>query len=112
MGKWLVSNNGGDDPLWSPDGRELFYRNANNEIMAVSVETEPVFKAGNPEMLFQAPDFGYSFADLNNWDISHDGKRFLMMKLATIESTEETSRPTINIVLNWFEELKERIPVD
>ena len=50
-GKWQVSTSGGDSPLWSPDGRELFYR-SGDAVMAVSVETEPTFKPGKPEISF------------------------------------------------------------
>jgi hypothetical protein len=50
---------------------------------------------------------------LDMWDISPDGKRFLMMKESAGDtSTEKTPRQTINTVLNWFEELKERMPTD
>ncbi len=51
-GRWQVSTSGGDSPLWSPDGRELFYRNGDF-VVAVSVETEPAFKCGKPMSLFQ-----------------------------------------------------------
>jgi len=50
-GRWQISTATGDSPLWSPDGRELFYR-SGDAVMAVAVETEPVFKAGKPETLF------------------------------------------------------------
>jgi serine/threonine protein kinase len=113
--KWKVSTSGGNEPLWSPDGRELFYRNAD-AIMAVSVKTEPAFSIEKPKMLFQAEfvrtDRGQS--DINQWDISPDGKRFLILKEAP--STGKPAAPEsprkINVVLNWFEELKERVPVD
>jgi Tol biopolymer transport system component len=51
-GKWQVSTSGGNEPLWSPDGHELFYRNAG-AIMAVSVQTEPAFSIEKPKTLFQ-----------------------------------------------------------
>jgi len=112
-GKWQVSTGIGIGPLWSPDGKELFYRSPDG-IMAVPVETEPTIKLGKPKMLF--PDTYISLLGGENeghaWDIHPDGKRFLMMKLAAAGPTEETPRPNINIVLNWFEELKQRVPVD
>jgi serine/threonine protein kinase len=107
---WQVSTSGGRDPLWAPDGRELFYRNGNS-VMAVEVETKSAFSPGKPKVLFQGEYISGSTSNLNPWDISHDGKRFLMVKEATrVSTTAEASRPTINIVLNWFEELKERVP--
>jgi serine/threonine-protein kinase len=103
-GKWQVSTNGGSNPLWSPDGRELFYREGD-AAMAVRVETEPVFTAGKPETLFEG-----TYAQ---WDISPDGKRFLMIKPG--DSTEAGSPAEIPrkivVVLNWLEELKKRVPV-
>jgi Tol biopolymer transport system component len=72
-GKWQVSINGGNRPLWSPDGEELYYSNGNSA-MAVAVQTEPSFKPGKTETLFRG-----TYAE-EEWDISHDGKRFLMIK--------------------------------
>jgi serine/threonine-protein kinase len=114
-GRWQISTAGGDTPLWSPNGRELFYRNGD-AVMAVAVETEPVFKAEKPETLFQGAyiPFGFSMQDASTWDISRDGKRFLMMKEATTAgmATAAEYPREINIVVNWFEELKQRAPVD
>jgi serine/threonine-protein kinase len=105
-GKWQVSTNGGTYPLWSPDGRELFYREGD-AAMAVRVETEPVFNAGKPVMLFKG-----TYADL--WDTSPDGKRFLMIKpgeSAADGAPAEIPRKII-VVLNWLNELKDRVPVE
>ena len=78
--------------------------------MAVEVERESSLSFGTPTPLFQgtytSPVGGWAF--LNTWDISPDGKRFLMIKPTT--SIEDTPRQ-INVVLNWFEELKELVPV-
>jgi serine/threonine-protein kinase len=111
-GRWQVSTSGGDSPLWSPDGRELFYLNGD-AVMAVPVITERGFGLETPQVLFRGTFVPASsvVGDRNPWDISPDGKRFLMMK----ESTSDTSkgpvpRPQINIVLNWTEELKQRVP--
>ncbi len=113
QGRWQVTTGGGDSPLWSPDGRELFYRSGDS-YMAVDVQTGPTFKFGKPEILFKGAyvsnsnPHNYVF-----WDISPDGKRFLMIKLPE-ESAPPASaaQPKITIVVNWFEELKERVPVD
>ena len=51
--------------------------------------------------------------EVQRLDEAECGKQFLMLKQSTSNtSTEETSRPKINIVTNWFEELKERVPVE
>jgi serine/threonine-protein kinase len=109
-GKWQISTNGGGEPLWSPDGRELFYLIGNNpgddEVYVVSVTAEPVFSPGAPELLFRG---AYGFGGSPNWDISSDGQRFLMMKAE--EQAEQTSGETSLIVVNnWFEELNRLAP--
>jgi Tol biopolymer transport system component/predicted Ser/Thr protein kinase len=109
--KWLISTSGGYCPLWAPDGRELFYRNGD-AAMAVAVETKPAFKPGKPQILFQGQYFSTpSYA--TPWDISRpDGKRFVMAKPYQPPNSkpEEILSRKINIVLNWFEELKQRVP--
>jgi hypothetical protein len=83
----------------------LFYV-TDDTVMAVSVDTDPTFRLGTPKSLFTGP---YVLSD-----ISPDGKRFLLMKPVETtddKSTENTPR-RINIVLNWDEELKQRVPVD
>jgi len=111
-GKWQVSKDGGDSPLWSPDGKELFYRK-NDEVIAVLIETEPTFKTVKSETLFRGNYITIGVPDWHPWDIHPDGKRFLMMKDSGDDtSSEKASRPRINIIANWFEELKERVPVE
>lgn len=119
-GKWQISTNGGDSPLWSPDGKELFYLIGNGDgAMSAAVETGPTFKAGKPELLFKGKYVGPLPANGMPWDIHPDGKRFLMMKenqVAEDKSKPEAAaapapRPKIHIVVNWFEELKQRVPV-
>ncbi len=119
-GRWQVSTNGGNSPLWSPDGSEVFYLIGNTEgAMAVDVETEPTFKPGKPRLLFSGSYVGAAPADGVPWDIHPDGKRFFMMKpigaasgATEIDETEAaTTQPKITIVLNWDEELKQRVPV-
>ncbi len=114
-GKWQVSSGGGNSPLWSPDGRELFYR-SGDATMAVEVQTEPTFKRGNPKILFKGTYLSSTEqkVTMTAWDISPDGKRFLMIKPPGSTGAAPTAaapQPKINIVVNWFEELKQRVPV-
>ncbi len=114
-GKWQVSSEGGGSPLWSPDGRELFYR-SGDATMAVEVETDPTFKRGNPKTLFKGMYYSSTSKNitLTPWDISPDGKRFLMIKPAAAAGAAPTAaspQPKIIVVVNWFEELKQRVPV-
>jgi Tol biopolymer transport system component len=116
-GQRMVSGSGGNSPLWSPDGKELYYRNGE-ATMAVPVETEPTFNPGKPVALFRGAysSIGLSAIGIHYtlWDIHPDGNRFLMMKPAAV--TGDESEPAIprkiNVVMNWFEELKDRAPVD
>ena len=100
--KWLVSGDeGGLNPVWSPDGIELFYHSGDlDKIMVVPIQTQPTFRAGKPRVLFEGR-YGATF------DISPDGKRFLMSKL---KKPVKVPPKQINVVLNWFEELKRRVP--
>ena len=114
-GKWQVSTGGGNSPLWSPDMRELFYLSDDNSVMAVPVETKPTLSFGTPKMLFKSKCLGKIWSETGiPWDIAPEGKRFLMMKPpapAAATPAAPTPRPKITIVLNWFEELKQRAPV-
>jgi serine/threonine protein kinase len=111
-GKWKVSTGGGVWPLWSPDGKELFYRNGD-DYMAVSVKTDPIFSKETPRILFHGAYAFFPNAPLiRNWDISPEGNRFLMIKppgVTTGGSPAEGPR-RIGIIVNWFEKLKERAP--
>ena len=111
-GKWQASTGSGNAPLWSPDGRELFYLSEENSVMAIAVETKPTFSLGTPKILFRSMNIGSTPGEGTPWDISADGKRFLMMKPpGAAAPAADAPRPKINIVVNWFEELKQRVPV-
>jgi serine/threonine protein kinase len=119
-GMWQVSTSGGHSPLWSPDGKELFYRNGD-ATMVIPVDTDRTFSHGNPEILFHGT---YITSDvpplisMTSWDIHPDADRFLMIKPSAVTEGESSEAATadeprkIIIVTNWFEELKQRVPVD
>ncbi len=104
-GKRQISTEGGQEPVWAGNGRELFYRNGDR-MMAVDITTEPSFSAGIPAMLFEG-----SFETTNNfranYDVTPDGQRFLMIQSGEQQDSAATQ---IHVVLNWFEELKRRVP--
>jgi serine/threonine-protein kinase len=105
-GRWQVSINGGTAPRWAPSGRELFYLSSANTLMSVAVQPAmTTFSAGTPTKLLEAK---YAApGEYGIYDVSPDGKRFLMMK--ETEPTEPDATPaTMIVVLNWFEELKAR----
>jgi len=105
--KFLVSEEreGGGEPVWSPDGTELFYR-SGRRMMVVSVQTKPSFRAGRPGVLFEGSHratnqpLGFQY-----YDISPDGERFLMIRSDQVPAQ-------INVVVNWFEELKRLVPTN
>ncbi len=100
-GQIQISNEGGYDPLWSPDQRELFYRNAR-DIMVVNIQTNPDFRPSKPRLLFKGPELG-GISNYRSWDIMPDGQRFV--------AVETAPAPTeLVVVLNWFEELKRLVP--
>ncbi len=102
-GKWQVSTARGVDSLWSPDGQWLYYYplGSGAQMMRVAIDADTAFESGNPEPLFDNPIRGAG--------ISPDGTRFLLISYAEVET--EPFRPHIIVVQNWFEELKERVPV-
>jgi len=100
--EWQVSNDGGEDPRWSPLGDELFYRDGDR-LMSVPFSVEPDFTPGSPRLVLEA-DFHQSAG--RSFDVSADGQRFLVNK--PVMSGE--SAPPIHMVTNWFEELKRLAP--
>jgi len=102
-GRVSVSVDGGGEPRWAPNGREIFYRQGDR-MMAVPVEYTPALKAGQPKVLFEGRFTRIGWATAN-YDLSPDGKRFLMIK------GEDTAPPTqIHLVVNWADELRRLVP--
>jgi serine/threonine protein kinase len=101
--KLTISNQGGNEPMWSPDGGELFYR-AGDAMMAVDVTTKPAVHAGVPRRLFER-HYEPAVALYANYS-TVDGNRFVMIK-----RVDQGDAPNqINVVVNWTEELRQRIP--
>jgi len=114
-GRWQVSSGGGTRPLWARTGRELFYLTQEAAMMRVTVEsgTPPVF--GAPAMLFQGRNFVGSDvlggSPGRTYDISPDGRRFLMLKDAGAPDDASTI-PRLVVVQNWDQELKRLVPTN
>ena len=98
-GSVLVSHGGGTAPRWRGDGRELFYLAPNGKMMAVEVIAGQGFHAGTPTPLFQAPPGAVV------GDVTADGKRFLL-----VTPVGPSASVPFTVVLNWSEELKQRVP--
>ena len=91
----------------------MFYRprvvSGERTLQSVDIFTEPNFEFSNEQTL---PIKYFTVVQFHrDYDITPDGERFLMVFPAGQDSSAEPARPQINIVLNWFEELKERVPV-
>jgi serine/threonine-protein kinase len=98
-GRWQVSVDGGTEPLWSRDGRELFYR-SGDQVIAAAVRTSPAFAVTGRQVLFEGPyarDFLHPM-----YDVSPDGKTFVMLRPAATEAQ-------IVVVLDWLAELRARL---
>jgi len=100
--KWAVSTQGGSEPVWSRDGNELFYRDGASNLVSVQVTSTPTFATGRASVLF--PSGAYAAYEASpQYDVSPDGKRFLMMRAGTGTTTDH-----VVVVENWFEEIKTR----
>jgi serine/threonine-protein kinase len=97
-GATQISVQGGQNPRWSPNDGELLFIGGEGALMSVSITTQPELRVGTPRALFDLE--GTLLAD-----IAPDGERLLMIR-------EEESGTQINVILNWFEELKERVPTN
>ena len=98
-GRWQVSQNGGREPRWARDGRELFFFAPDNRLMAAEVKTEGgSFEIGAIRPLFQSRQMGVSF----RYDVANDGQRFLVNA-----GLKEELAP-ITLVTNWTEELEKK----
>ncbi len=102
-GKVLVSTQGGTEPVWSRDGRELFYR-SGDKMMAVATTIQPTFHASKPEVLFEKPY--YDLDPQRDYDVASDGRRFLMLK----ESEQVADAIRIEPCPQLVEELKRLVP--
>jgi eukaryotic-like serine/threonine-protein kinase len=93
--RWQVSTEGGIEPVWSRDGRELFYRSADGELMSVPIQSGKDFVPGQVKQLLAAR------YQTSGYDVSLDGQRFLMLY---------AGGGRIVVVQDWFEELKRLLP--
>ena len=98
--QFTLSTAGGIKPLWSPAGGEVFYLSPDSKIMSVRVATTPAFSADKPVALFDATSY-YSGAVGRNYDVSADGKRFVMIKNPLAVTGK--AQPIV-VVLDWLDE--------
>jgi eukaryotic-like serine/threonine-protein kinase len=94
-GKWLISKDGGTEPRWRGDGKELFYVASDGKFMSVDIRAKPLFEAGAPRPLFQLPP------GVIGGEVTADGRRFLI----GVPLAQSASVP-FTVVLNWQTALK------
>ncbi|MCH7476389.1 MAG: PD40 domain-containing protein [Gemmatimonadetes bacterium] len=101
----LVSVRGGSEPSWAPSGQELFYRTPNG-MMAAAVQTAPVFRVTERELLFEDiyRTVGQLAAPVSQYDVDPRSGRFLMIK-----TEQAAGEAEIVVVVNWVEELRRRM---
>jgi len=107
-----VSPGLGTDPVWSRDGRTLYYR-SGSQFLAVDVTTEPVFAVlSAPDVLFDEPNYSrtLNLGGVRTWDVHPDGSRFIMVASEGGETAAVGGNLTqVYLVVNWFEELRQRM---
>jgi hypothetical protein len=104
-----VSRNGGYEPRWALDARELFYVQGRS-MMAVGIETESEFSFGAPVELFTGPDLLDAVSFVSSYDVARDG-RFLMIQSPASVDGGVPVQSSIVVVRNWTEELKRLVPI-
>jgi eukaryotic-like serine/threonine-protein kinase len=104
-GKWQISSGSGEFPVWARNGRELFYY-SGSRLMSVAVATQPTFTASTARPLFEGRPTTLSADVTALYGIAPDGQHFIMAKGAEAEFGSRQ----VQVVLNWMEELKRRVP--
>ena len=105
-----ISSAGGQLPLWSADGGELFFSGLDDQqMLTVAVQSGSALVAGRPDVLFEKahPEIGTGWRP---YDVSPDG-RFVMITTGATESDTDAA-PTVIVVQNWIEELKRLVPTN
>jgi dipeptidyl aminopeptidase/acylaminoacyl peptidase len=102
-GRRQASSDGGTQPRWRDDGKELFYVESDQSLMAVPVSIAQELTLGRPQRLFDSQDLRFRDNPWPQYDISADGQSFL-----TATPADDAALPSIRIVENWYEEFRER----
>jgi serine/threonine-protein kinase len=102
-GRWSVSTAGGSQPVWANNGRELFYMDGDGMLVAAQVATSGGFAVGRQQVLFSLEPF--SIAPYHqSYAVTQDDQYFVLL-----QESGAGQAPDLVVVLNWFEEVKERM---
>jgi len=101
--KWQVSLQGGTEPVWAHNGRELFYRSPAGDMVSAAFTTQPTFAVGHQSVLFKSANYLRDDSH-REYDVSPDDRRFLMVR-------PRSTGANANLVMveNWFTELVEKV---
>jgi len=113
--RFKISTAGGLGPRWSKDGHELIYPEFNEEaqwmvrLMTVDVLPGQGFKTTTPRILFELPGRDLAFySPLSSFDVTRDGQHIIG---ATYDPVTPPPPAAVNIILNWFDELRAKVPI-
>jgi len=107
-GLWPISSDGGTEPEWSHDGRQLFYRNGAGEMIAVDVTTGSTFSAGAHHRLFDARGYLANFQS-HFYAVAPDDRRFIMVRPVASAGASAASAPRLVLVRHWLPELRAKL---
>jgi dipeptidyl aminopeptidase/acylaminoacyl peptidase len=105
--KRRVSVNGGIAPRWRADGKELFYVEGET-LMATPISTSPSLTVGSPQALFMAPGLAWQTNNFLGYDVTPDGRKFVIWEPVEPDEDDTGSKPVIRVVENWYEEFRGR----
>jgi WD40 repeat protein len=104
-GRWQISTDGGTHALWAPNGHELYFVDTASHVVGVPVQIGASFSFGRSATVLDVADRPSSV--YRNYDIAPDGSRFVVVK----EPPRSRSSTQFVLTLDWFDELKKRVPV-
>lgn len=107
-GKWQISTAGGEYPTWSPKGKELFYRTADQRIWSIAYTVEGDSFRGDKPTLWSEGAFSERGAQVRNFDLHPDGQRFAVLNFPEIHSAAKLDK--VNFIFNFFDELRRIAP--
>ena len=105
-GRWQVSNGGGVEPLWAPDGRQVFYLDPSGHLVAAEVRTAPTFSVAGLTTLFDASKLVFDFFH-QSYDLTPDGRSFIFLRARASGSAFKA--PQLVWVDHWFSDLQARL---
>ena len=109
-GKWQVSAGGGNNPIWSPAARQLFYADSQRRIVVVDYTDDGnSFQRGNPRPWADKPILNFSVGGGTLFDVMPDGKRVILVP-ETEESDLRKGDLHLTFLLNFFDEVRRRMP--